>query len=443
MKSKFSLGKAPRLEVDRLTKYYQDKAALKDVSLVAEPGSFIVLLGPSGSGKSTMVRTIAGIERVSSGEIRFDQSVVASCKYHLAPEYRELAMVFQDYALWPHMTAVENVAFALRRRGLTREMVKSKSLEMLDRMGMDSLAKRYPGDLSGGEQQRVALARALVADPGLLLFDEPLSNLDADLRERLRVEIATLTRETGATAVYITHDQSEAFALADKIGVLETGKLVQFATPEDIYRQPATAFVARFTGLAGELPCVIHNRSSDNQVGIRVDEHLLTGQITTTATIPANSLARLLVRSTAVTLVGEASADTSIPAVVRDVAFRGRGYDHVVEIAGKQRLEGIFDSNRHECGRNVRLQFDMQGCLVFPEDSPSPSPLSSPPASLSPVTSSTTTVPGLDRQAKVSSNTDPLDNKVSLVGSSDLQDDPTKGSVRNLPLSSTLNKVAS
>ena len=175
-------------------------------------------------------------------------------------------MVFQDYALWPHLSARDNVAFALRRRRLSRAECRSRAAEMLDRVGLGALADRYPNELSGGEQQRVALARALIADTGLILCDEPLSNLDADLRERMRVEISALVREAAATTVYITHDQAEAFALADRVGVLERGRLVQAGTPEEIYTAPATPFVARFTGLAGELPVRIRDHGSSGTV---------------------------------------------------------------------------------------------------------------------------------------------------------------------------------
>src|SRR6185437_9072953 len=164
--------------------------------------------------------------------------------------------------LWPHLTSLDNVAFALRRRHLPRSECRSRALVMLERVGLSEFAKRYPNELSGGQQQRVALARALIADTGLILCDEPLSNLDADLRERMRVEISSLVREAGATTVYITHDQAEAFALADVIGVLEEGVLVQSSSPEDVYQHPATPFVARFTGLAGEFPVRVTGHGS-------------------------------------------------------------------------------------------------------------------------------------------------------------------------------------
>jgi len=225
-------------------KRYGAVRALAGVDLEVEAGRFLVLLGPSGSGKTTLVRALAGIERLDEGEIRVGTRLVSGPRKHVPPEQRDLAMVFQDYALWPHLTARGNVEYALRRRKLAADQARARSLEALERVGLSGLAERYPHELSGGQQQRVALARAIVAKPGLLLFDEPLSNLDTDLRERLRVEIATLTRQCGATAVYITHDQAEAFALADVIGVLDQGRLVQLADPETLYHKPATPFVA-------------------------------------------------------------------------------------------------------------------------------------------------------------------------------------------------------
>ncbi|MBC3840074.1 ABC transporter ATP-binding protein [Streptacidiphilus sp. 4-A2] len=220
-----------RLRVENLSKSFGPTQVLDRVSFDVQPGRFLVLLGPSGSGKTTLLRCLAGIERADSGRIRLGDLVLAQERTHLAPDRRDLAMVFQDYALWPHMTAAANVGYALRRRRPDRETSRLRVERVLERVGLGEHAEQYPHQLSGGQQQRVALARALVAEPGLLLFDEPLSNLDADLRERLRVEIATLTRESGATVVYITHDQAEAFALADEVGVLEGGRLVQLGAP--------------------------------------------------------------------------------------------------------------------------------------------------------------------------------------------------------------------
>jgi ABC-type nitrate/sulfonate/bicarbonate transport system ATPase subunit len=192
---------AEPISVFSLTKTYPGAAiaALKSVSLDVAPGTFLVLLGPSGSGKTTLLRCLAGIERIDSGSVAIGARVVADGRSHVPPEQRDLSMVFQDYALWPHMTALDNVAFALRRRHLPRSECRARAAAMLDRVGLAEFGKRYPNELSGGQQQRVALARALIADTGLILCDEPLSNLDADLRERMRVEISALVREAGAT----------------------------------------------------------------------------------------------------------------------------------------------------------------------------------------------------------------------------------------------------
>jgi len=360
----------PKIEIAQLTKLFERKAALAAVSLTVEPGSFMVLLGPSGSGKSTLLRCLAGIERVTAGTIHLAGTLVASERVHRAPERRGLAMVFQDYALWPHLTVAGNVGFALRRRRLPAATAAQAVHEMLERVGLAHLATRYPSELSGGEQQRVALARALVADPGLLLFDEPLSNLDADLRERLRVEIATLTRESNATAVYITHDQAEAFALADQIGVLEEGHLVQCAPPEELYLSPATPFVARFTGLAGELPGTLQHAPRAGHAAVRVGAHHLLGRLPTSDGGKPGERARLLIRASAVTLCSDEEPESQLAGVVSDVAFRGRGYDHVIEVdaGGRHRLTGIFHPRRHRRGATVRLRLDPAGCLAFPDE---------------------------------------------------------------------------
>ncbi|HET9691280.1 MAG TPA: ABC transporter ATP-binding protein, partial [Acidimicrobiales bacterium] len=192
------------IAVRGVDKRYGTHPALSGVDLEVAPGCFVVLLGPSGSGKSTLARCLAGVERVDGGTIHLGGTLVADGRHHLPPDRRNLAMVFQDYALWPHLPVAGNVGYALRRRKLPAAAVDRRVAEALGRVGLAALGARYPHELSGGEQQRVALARALVGRPGLLIFDEPLSNLDADLRERLRVEIATLTRDSGATAVYIT-----------------------------------------------------------------------------------------------------------------------------------------------------------------------------------------------------------------------------------------------
>jgi iron(III) transport system ATP-binding protein len=363
---------AESITVEQVSKQYAGGAAraLADVSLHVEPGTFVVLLGPSGSGKTTLLRCLAGIERVSSGRIAIGSVTVAGDQVHVPPDRRNLSMVFQDYALWPHLRVRENVAFALRRARLTRPVTQARTAAMLDRVGLAALAERYPNELSGGEQQRVALARALVAGTGLILCDEPLSNLDADLRERMRVEISALVRESGATAVYITHDQAEAFALADQVGLLQAGRLVQFGRPEQIYTEPASPFVARFTGLSGELPVRVRGDAvagPDATVEVESAGPGLLRPLRARASGPklADGDAMLLIRPTGVQLVGTHNGDHHLAGTVADVAFRGRGYEHAIDITGHGRLTGVFATVRAERGETVGLRLDPAGCHVF------------------------------------------------------------------------------
>ncbi len=367
-------GTGASIEVDHATKRFGLKTALDDVSIDVPAGSFCVLLGPSGSGKTTLLRCVAGIERLSAGRITIAGRLVADGTAHSPPEQRDLGMVFQDYALWPHLTTARNVEFALGRRQLGRSHTGRKARQMLDRVGLGHLADRYPNELSGGEQQRVALARALVGATGVLLFDEPLSNLDADLRERMRLEIATLARDSGATSVYITHDQSEAFALADKIGVLSNGRLVQLATPETVYHHPATPFVARFTGLAGELNVAIDGPSDPDGDGrpcvtVRpVGFDRGEGQPIVAyrpSDAPAMATGTLLIRPAAVRLLPPEHPERNLDAMVLDSAYRGRGYDHALLLGDGTQLIGIHDERRWARGDHVAARLATAGCLLF------------------------------------------------------------------------------
>jgi iron(III) transport system ATP-binding protein len=363
---------AHSIVVGQVSKEYPGgSVALREVSLQIEPGKFVVLLGPSGSGKTTLLRCLAGIERVTAGTITIGHRTVASDRVYVPPDQRNLSMVFQDYALWPHLRVRENVAFALRRSKLPKPDAQARTMAMLERVGLGRLADRYPNELSGGEQQRVALARALVAGTGLILCDEPLSNLDADLRERMRVEISSLVRESGATAVYITHDQAEAFALADQIGLLQNGRLVQFARPEQIYTEPATPFVARFTGLSGELAVRVAAQQTaepDRTVEVGMDGSALLRpcRARTSASWTSGGDGVLLVRPTGVQLAGTNDGDHHLTGTVADVAYRGRGYEHAIDISGQDRLTGIFAPFRVERGEAVGLRLDPAGCHVFP-----------------------------------------------------------------------------
>jgi iron(III) transport system ATP-binding protein len=355
---------AESLLVEQVTKRYSaDALALDGVTIEAAAGTFLVLLGPSGSGKTTLLRSVAGIERISDGRITIGDRVVADGRTHVLPERRRLAMVFQDYALWPHLSALENVSFALRRHLPSASRRREQAREMLDRVGLGHMTHRYPSELSGGEQQRVALARALVGGAGLVLCDEPLSNLDADLRERMRVEVASLVRESGVTTVYITHDQAEAFALADRIGVLERGRLIQLDRPEEIYAHPATPFVARFTGLAAELEVTLRVPAGAGQP---VEVELGGNTVAAQAMEPLEpGRALLAVRPAAANLCAPDAPGCHERGTVADVAFRGRGYEVAVDLASGERVSGVVTPVRVGRGEPAGLRFGPGGCLVF------------------------------------------------------------------------------
>ncbi|MFO1082350.1 MAG: ABC transporter ATP-binding protein [Reyranellaceae bacterium] len=241
------------VELKGLGKRYGDAVAVDDVTLEVEHGRLVCLLGPSGCGKTTTLRLIAGFIEPSSGEIRVGGRLLSSPQRTVPPEGRNMSMIFQSYALWPHMTVAENVAYGLRIRRLDRSTIETKLKAILATARLEALADRYPGELSGGQQQRVSLARALVVEPETLLLDEPLSNLDANLREEMRFEIRRLHDRYRYTTVYVTHDQVEAMTTADLIAVMNHGRIEQLASPEEIYSRPRSAFVARFIGGANVL----------------------------------------------------------------------------------------------------------------------------------------------------------------------------------------------
>jgi iron(III) transport system ATP-binding protein len=236
------------LELKGITKKFGDALAVRDVNLSVEKGTFVCLLGPSGCGKTTTLRLIAGFINPDGGEIRVGDRVLSRAGNSLPPERRNMSMIFQSYALWPHMTVFENVAYGLRLRRLPKAEIEARVKSILAVTKLDVLADRYPGELSGGQQQRTSLARALVVEPETLLLDEPLSNLDANLREEMRIEIRSLHDRFRYTTVYVTHDQVEAMTTADLVVVMNQGNIDQAGSPEDIYKRPESEFVARFIG---------------------------------------------------------------------------------------------------------------------------------------------------------------------------------------------------
>ena len=258
-------GAETLVELDRLTKRFGAEVAVKDLSLAVQRGEFVTLLGPSGCGKTTTLRCIAGLEHPDAGEIRIGSDIVASAErgIFVAPEERNIGMVFQSYAVWPHMTTFDNVAYGLRVRRLGRAEIRERTAKALELVGLGHLGDRYATKLSGGQRQRVALARAIVYSPRVVLFDEPLSNLDAKLREQMRVELVRLQKEVGITSIYVTHDQTEALVMSDRVVIMDGGVIQQIGDPRTIYARPANTFVASFIGAANLLEGTVLGRHRD------------------------------------------------------------------------------------------------------------------------------------------------------------------------------------
>ncbi len=296
-----------------LTKRFGSLAVVDDVSLRIDHGQLVCLLGPSGCGKTTTLRLIAGFLEPSDGEIRVGDRLVSSKARTLPPEQRSMSMIFQSYALWPHMTVAENIVYGLRLRKMNRETIAKKLAAILATTKLEALAQRYPGELSGGQQQRVALARALIVEPETLLLDEPLSNLDANLREEMRFEIR--------------HDQSEAMTTADMIAVMNGGRIDQLGTPEDIYARPQSEFVARFIGASNVIKGVAR---SANHIAFAGATLQVTG-----AKLTAGQSGAVAIRQHDIELSTQAPAsrENAVKATVTRQVYLGASRDYVVETA--------------------------------------------------------------------------------------------------------------
>ncbi len=236
------------VELRGLVKKFGPVAAVDEISLDVELREIVALLGPSGCGKTTTLRCIAGLETPTSGQISIAGQLIFSAKKNIPPEARDIGMVFQSYAIWPHMTVFKNVSYGLEMRRRSKSEIREKVTGILEMVGLPGMEGRYPSQLSGGQQQRVALARSLVAEPKILLFDEPLSNLDAKLREHMRIELKDLIKRVGITSIYVTHDQVEAMAISDRIVLMDRGKIVQSGNARELYERPSSGFIAEFLG---------------------------------------------------------------------------------------------------------------------------------------------------------------------------------------------------
>ena len=280
------------IEIKNLFKRFKKVVAVNHIRLEVKEGEILTLLGPSGCGKTTTLRCVAGLERPEEGDIVIDGKPMFSEGF-VQPSKRGIGMVFQNYAVWPHMKVFDNIVYGLRIQRIPRQSVQERGGQVLELVGLTGLGERYPNQLSGGQQQRVALARALVRNPKVLLLDEPLSNLDAKLREKMRFEIKSLVRRMGITSVYVTHDQAEAMVISDRIVVMDSGNVVQIGAPEEIYKKPANRFVADFIGTMNFMPGeVVQVFQDTDAVYVRTEfsEKMLCKAPDTTATTPGKKV---------------------------------------------------------------------------------------------------------------------------------------------------------
>ncbi|MDQ2954118.1 MAG: ABC transporter ATP-binding protein [Pseudomonadota bacterium] len=323
------------VELRGLSKRYDTTNVVDNVSLNIEHGRLVCLLGPSGCGKTTTLRLIAGFVEPSAGEILVGDRVVSSPKRSVPPERRNMSMIFQSYALWPHMTVAENIVYGLKLRKTDRATIAKKLDAILASTHLHQFADRYPGELSGGQQQRVALARALIVEPETLLLDEPLSNLDANLREEMRFEVRRLHDQYRYTTVYVTHDQAEAMTTADIIAVMNTGCIEQAGSPEDIYDRPRSEFVARFIGMSN----VVKGRALDaSHIELAGLPLRATG-----GTLKAGSQGAVSIRQHDIALSAgrPQPAENVIPAKILRHVFLGGSRDYMVEVADGTQLRVI------------------------------------------------------------------------------------------------------
>jgi iron(III) transport system ATP-binding protein len=363
-----------RVTIERLTKRFEGKpptVAVDDLTLDIEEGEFLVLLGPSGCGKTTTLRCLAGLESANEGTVAFGGRRVfdSATKLNLSPDRRSIGMVFQSYALWPHMTVRKNIAYPLRARKLKNGLSEGWVEAIAAVVDCGELLDRYPGQLSGGQQQRVALARGLVARPDLVLFDEPLSNLDARLREQVRNELAELHNRLGFTAVYVTHDQSEALSLGDRMAIMRHGRIEQLGTPQEVFARPQSEYVAGFIGMGNRLSLE------------RRDGRWWLGDSVVEGADPAPGAAHDVVLRTRPDDIDIRSDrrlrphEAGFDATVVVASFAGRHVDVVLSV-GSTRIEAQVSSSPDGLvpGRTVMAAFDPANAAVY-EDPGTPVPV--------------------------------------------------------------------
>lgn len=343
------------LAVNQVSKSFGTQLVADNINLSLQKGEIGCLLGPSGCGKTTLLRVIAGFEDIQSGSVLIEDTVVTDARTTLSPEKRSIGMVFQDYALFPHMTIEENISFGIRK--LQASTRKSRLKELLSLVGLEGAGKKYPHEISGGQQQRVALARALAPQPNLLLLDEPFSNLDAVLRDRLTVEVRDILKELGTTALMVTHNQHEAFSVADKIGVIFDGKMQQWATAFSIYHRPATLEVAEFVGDGTLIASrVIGSGKVESGFGI------LEGDLS----LPCENgcEVELLLRPEDILHID----DSPLRATIKHKSFRGPNILYQLELPNGEKCQSLVSSHHdHDVGESIGIVPEIDNLIVFPK----------------------------------------------------------------------------
>jgi iron(III) transport system ATP-binding protein len=360
------------LEVADLRKQFSiGRPAIDGLSFAVPAGEIVVLLGPSGCGKTTTLRCVAGLEHPTSGEISIAGHVVSSPERGILvpPRLRDLGMVFQSYAVWPHMTVRQNVIYPLKHRKIARADAGRKVDEVLELVGLSEYADRPVVALSGGQMQRVALARSIVYRPQLLLLDEPLSNLDAKLRLRLRDDLRVILKQTGMTALYVTHDQAEAVVLGDRIGVMRDGKLLQIGSPDEIYNRPADLFVANFTGATNELIGTLVERSGGFGVVDFGDGR--RGEVALLHALNLGEKVRVALRPENIA-IGKQDGVNIFPARVVDRRYQGTQTVYDIDLFGR-RLEvlELGTAARHQVGVETSVSLPREGCWAYRDTGPS------------------------------------------------------------------------
>jgi iron(III) transport system ATP-binding protein len=360
------------LDVTDLRKQFAiGRPAIDGVSFAVPAGEIVVLLGPSGCGKTTTLRCVAGLEHPTSGEISIAGRVVSQPERGILvpPRHRNLGMVFQSYAVWPHMTVRQNVVYPLKHRNVGRTDAVRQVDEVLQLVGLSEYAERPVVALSGGQMQRVALARSIVYRPQLLLLDEPLSNLDAKLRLRLRDDLRIILKQTGMTALYVTHDQAEAVVLGDRIGVMRDGKLLQMGTPDQIYNRPADLFVANFTGATNELTGTLTARNGEFGTVDLGDGR--SGEVSLLQALEVGDKVRIALRPENIA-IGKQDGGNLFPARVLDRRYQGTQTIYEIDLLGSK-LEALElgTAARHQVGVDTQVCLPREGCWAYRDTGPS------------------------------------------------------------------------